>query len=113
MRLWVRDQGRPTPPEVSAPALSMGRASGRSPSTCSLYQHLPYDRLAEIFADVLGIPVSVGAITSDGCPGRRRPSGCSSRDVTDLLCDAPAVHFDETGACVEGSLALGPCGLER
>ena len=69
----------------------------------SVYQHVPYDRLAEIFADVLAMPVSVGAIkamVAEAGGGL----GLFLDVVTDLLRDAPAVHFDETGGRVEGSL---------
>lgn len=69
----------------------------------SVYQHLPYDRLAEIFADLLAMPVSVGAIktmVSEAGGGL----GLFLDVVADLLRDVPAVHFDETGGRVEGSL---------
>lgn len=92
----------PAPPEASAPAC-YGPGIRALAVYLSLYQHLPYDRLAEIFADVLGIPVSVGAITSMVAQAGGA-LGPFVSDVTDLLCDAPAVHFDETGARVEGSL---------
>ena len=101
----------PSPPEATAPAC-YGPGIRALAVYLSVYQHLPYDRLAEIFADVLGVPVSVGAITAMVAEAGGR-SGSSSDVVTDLLRDAPAVHFDETGARVEGSLALGPRGLER
>jgi transposase len=69
----------------------------------SVYQHVPYDRLGQIFSDVLSIPVSVGAIkamVAEAGGGL----GLFLSVVTDLLRDAPVVHFDETGARVEGSL---------
>ena len=69
----------------------------------SVYQHLPYDRLAEIFTDVLAMPVSVGAIkamVAEAGSGL----GLFVDVVTALLEDVPAVHFDETGGRVEGSL---------
>ena len=92
----------PAPPEATAPAC-YGPGIRALAVYLSLYQHLPYDRLAEIFADVVGIPVSVGAITSMvGEAGGAL--GLFVSVVTDLLRDAPAVHFDETGARVEGSL---------
>ena len=97
----MRDQGA-VPAEATAPAC-YGPGIRALAVYLSVYQHVPYDRLAEIFADVLCIPVSVGAITAmvaeaGGALGlfvSRR--GRSARD-------APAVHFDETGARVEGSL---------
>ena len=92
----------PAPPEATAPAC-YGPGIRALAVYLSLYQHVPYDRLAEIFADVMGIPVSVGAITSMVAQAGGA-LGLFVSVVTDLLCDAPAVHFDETGARVEGSL---------
>jgi transposase len=92
----------PAPPEATAPAC-YGPGIRALAVYLSVYQHVPYDRLAEIFADVVGIPVSVGAITAMvGEAGGAL--GLFVTVVTDLLRDAPAVHFDETGARVEGSL---------
>jgi transposase len=68
-----------------------------------VYQHVPEDRLAEIFADVVGLPVSLGAITSMVSEASG-VLGLFVSAVTDLLGDAPVVHFDETDARVEGSL---------
>ncbi|MHB1511330.1 MAG: IS66 family transposase [Acidimicrobiales bacterium] len=69
-----------------------------------MYQHLPYERMAELFSDVLGIGVSVGSlramVTEAG-----GALGLFSSVVRDLLKDAPAVHFDETGARVAARLA--------
>jgi transposase len=68
-----------------------------------VHQHLPFDRMAQLFADVLGAPVSVGALAQmvTEAAGAVTPF----LDVTpSLLHDAPAVHFDETGGRVEGSL---------
>jgi transposase len=90
------------PPEATAPAC-YGPGIRALAVYLSVYQHVPYDRLAEIFADVVGIPVSVGAITSMVAKAGGR-LGLFVSVVTDLLRDAPTVHFDETGARVEGSL---------
>jgi transposase len=90
------------PPEATAPAC-YGPGIRALAAYLSVYQHVPYDRLAEIFADVVGIPVSVGAITSMVAEAGGR-LGLFVSVVTDLLRDAPTVHFDETGARVEGSL---------
>jgi transposase len=90
------------PPEATAPAC-YGPGIRALAVYLSVYQHLPYDRLAEIFADVVGIPVSVGAITAMVSEAGG-VLGLFTSVVTDLLRDAPVVHFDETGARVEGSL---------
>jgi len=69
----------------------------------AVHQHLPFDRMAQLFADVLGAPVSVGALASmvTEAAGALPPFLGVTRA---LLHDAPAVHFDETGGRVEGSL---------
>lgn len=92
----------PPPPEATAPAC-YGPGIRALAVYLSIYQHVPYDRLAEIFADVVGIPVSVGAIASMVAEAGGA-LGLFVSVVTDLLRDCPAVHFDETGARVEGSL---------
>lgn len=92
----------PAPPEATAPAC-YGPGVRALAVYLSVYQHVPYDRLAEIFADVLSMPVSVGAIkamVAEAGGGL----GLFLDVVTELLKDAPAVHFDETGGRVEGSL---------
>ena len=69
----------------------------------AVHQHLPFDRMAQLFDDVLHAPVSVGALAQmvTEAAGATAPF----LDVTrSLLHDAPAVHFDETGGRVEGSL---------
>ena len=92
----------PAPNEATAPAC-YGPGVRALAVYLSVYQHLPYDRLAEIFTDVLAMPVSVGAIkamVAEAGSGL----GLFVDVVTALLEDAPAVHFDETGGRVEGSL---------
>ncbi len=69
----------------------------------AIYQHLPYDRLAELFSDVLGIPVSVGAL-SQMVAAAGSGLGLFTDTITDLLRDAPLVNFDETGARVKARL---------
>ena len=51
----------PAPNEATAPCVN-GPGVRALAVYLSVYQHLPYDRLAEIFTDVLAMPVSVGAI---------------------------------------------------
>ena len=90
------------PPEATAPAC-YGPGVRALAVYLSVYQHVPYERLAEIFCDLLHMPVSVGAIkTMVGEAGSGL--GLFLDVVTGLLRDAPAVHFDETGGRVEGSL---------
>jgi len=92
----------PAPPEATAPAC-YGPGVRALAVYVSVYQHVPYDRLAEIFADLLGMAVSVGAIKAMVAEAGGS-LGLFLDVVGDLLRDAPAVHFDETGGRVEGSL---------
>lgn len=69
----------------------------------AVYQHVPYERMAELFADILGMEISTGALVSMVADAGGR-LGLFLEVVADLLADAPAVHFDETGARVTGSL---------
>ena len=69
----------------------------------AVYQHLPYDRMAQLFADVVGIEVSVGALAQMVAEAGGA-LGFFSAVVRDLLQEARAVHFDETGARVSGRL---------
>lgn len=69
----------------------------------AIYQHLPYDRLARLFADVLHIEVSVGAIAQMVSEAGGALGGFAEV-IGELLRQAPAVHFDETGARVAGKL---------
>ena len=69
----------------------------------AVHQHLPYERMSQLFSDVLGIEVSVGALaTMVGEAGGMLGLFCET--VRDLLRDSPAVNFDETGGRVAGSL---------
>ena len=92
----------PSPPEATAPAC-YGPGIRALAVYLSVYQHLPYERLGEIFADVLGVGVSVGVITAMVAEAGGA-LGLFLDVVTDSLRDAPVVHFDETGGRVEGSL---------
>jgi hypothetical protein len=69
----------------------------------AVYQHLPYERMAELFSDVLGMEISTGALAAIVTDAGGR-LGLFLEVVKDLLVDAPAVHFDETGARVNASL---------
>jgi transposase len=90
------------PTEAIAPAC-YGPGVRAVAAYLAIYQHLPYDRMAQLFHDVLGIDVSVGALTSMVAEAGGA-LGLFTEVIRDLLIDAPAVHFDETGARVEGSL---------
>ena len=90
------------PREATAPAC-YGPGVRALVTYLAVYQHLPYDRLARLLADVLGIEVSVGAIAQMlGEAGGAL--GTFSEVIAELLKTAPAVHFDETGGRVAGRL---------
>ncbi len=54
----------------------------------SVYQHVLYDPICEIFADVLSIPISSRSIASTVSEGGGL-LGLFTETITDLLCDAP------------------------
>ncbi|MFZ0168186.1 MAG: IS66 family transposase [Candidatus Dormiibacterota bacterium] len=92
----------PAPKEATAPAC-YGQGVRSLAVYLAVHQHLPYDRMAGLFNDVLGIDISTGALAqmvaeAGGALGE------FTATLADLLCDAPVVHFDETGARVAGRL---------
>ncbi|HVC88966.1 MAG TPA: IS66 family transposase [Gaiellaceae bacterium] len=90
------------PAEATAPAC-YGPGVRALVAYLAVYQHLPYDRLARLLADVLRIEVSVGAIAQMvGEAGGAL--GTFSEVIAELLKMSPAVHFDETGGRVGGRL---------
>jgi len=90
------------PREATAPAC-YGPGVRAVAAYLAVYQHLPYDRMAQLFGDVLGIDVSVGAL-SQMVAEAGGALGLFTDVIRDLLIAAPAVNFDETGARVAGSL---------
>lgn len=63
--------------------------------------YIPYDRLAKISQDILGIPISQGTLVNIV-----HECGQSLKDsmayIKDQLKQSPVVHFDETGTRVKG-----------
>ncbi len=90
------------PKEATAPAC-YGPGVQALAAYLAVYQHLPYARMAQLFCDVLGMEISVGTLASMVADAGGR-LGLFCDVVKDLLTDAPAVHFDETGGRVAGSL---------
>ena len=90
------------PQEATAPAC-YGPGVRALACYLAIFQHIPYDRMAQFFSDVLGLSVSTGALVKMVHEGGSR-LGFFSDVVRDLLKEAPAVHFDETGARVTGRL---------
>jgi transposase len=86
------------PQEATAPAC-YGPGVRALACYLAIFQHIPYDRMAQFFSDVLGLSVSTGALVKMVHEGGGR-LGFFSDVVRDLLKEAPADHFDETGARV-------------
>jgi transposase len=92
------------PKEATAPACYGPRVRALA-VYLSVYQHLPYERLTEMFSDLLQIPVSSGAVVAMVKQAGSGPGlELFEQVVKDLICGSPAAHFDETGARVGGSL---------
>jgi transposase len=69
----------------------------------AVHQHLPMDRMAQLFGDVLGAPVSVGALAQMVTEAAEATTPFT--DATRLLLhEADVVHFDETGGRAAGRL---------
>ena len=69
----------------------------------AVHQHLPFDRMAQLFSDVLSAPVSVGALAQMVTEAAEATT--SFTDATRLLLqEAEVVHFDETGGRAAGRL---------
>lgn len=92
----------PAPAEATAPAC-YGYSVRALACYLAVYQHLPYDRMAQLFSDVAGIDISVGALAQMVAEAGGA-LGLFSETVRDLLQEAPAVNFDETGGRVAGRL---------
>lgn len=91
------------PNAASAPAV-YGPGVRALAAYLAVHQHLPLERTAQFFGDVLGQEVSVGAISkmiSEAAEGTTE----FTEHVRLLLRTADTVHFDETGARVNGRLA--------
>ena len=75
----------------------------------AVYEHLPYERMAEPFSDRFGIEISVGALAKMVTEAGRL-LGIFTDVVADLLRFAPAVHFDETHKR-RGKVAIDAMGI--
>lgn len=67
------------------------------------YQLLPYERIAELFADLFGAPLSAGTLFA-----AQQSASASVEPVLACIragvCQSAVGHFDETGLRVQGSL---------
>ena len=90
------------PRTATAPAC-YGPSARALAAYLAVHQHLPMDRMAQLFSDVLGAPVSVGALAQMVTEAAEATE--PFLDATRLLLhDAPVVHFDETGGRAVGRL---------
>ncbi|HVC71292.1 MAG TPA: IS66 family transposase [Acidimicrobiales bacterium] len=90
------------PAEATAPA-AYGHGVRALTSYLAVHQHLPYGRMAELFSDLLGIEISVGALAQMVAEAGELTEPFTD-EVRYLLRRADAVHFDETGGRVAGKL---------
>ncbi len=90
------------PREAIAPAC-YGPSVRALAAYLAVHQHLPMDRMAQLFSDVLGAPVSVGAL-ANMVTEAADATGPFLEATRRLLRDAPVVHFDETGGRATGRL---------
>jgi transposase len=90
------------PAEATAPA-AYGHGVRALASYLAVHQHLPYKRMAELFSDLLGIEISVGALAQMVAEAGELTEPFTD-EVRCLLRQADAVHFDETGGRVAGQL---------
>jgi len=90
------------PAEATAPA-AYGHGVRALAAYLAVHQHLPYGRMAELFSDLLGIEVSVGALAQMVAEAGEL-TGPFTDEIQYLLRRADAVHFDETGGRVAGKL---------
>ena len=68
------------------------------------YQHLPYERAAELLSDWLGAPVSVGSLqawVAEGAEGLEQ----FLEEIRSQLERSEVAHFDETGRRIAGRLS--------
>ena len=90
------------PPEATAPVCYGPRIRALGVYLVS-YQHLPYERAAEILSDWAGAPISVGTLqtfVAQGAEGLEE----FLEEIRSRLTGADVVHFDETGGRIEGRL---------
>jgi transposase len=91
------------PPRAATAPACYGPGIRALAAYLAVHQHLPYDRMSQLFSDAFGIAISTGALVA-----MVTEAGGSLGEFTDALrdrlADAPVVHFDETGGRVEGSL---------
>ncbi len=67
------------------------------------YALLSYDRAAELFEDLFGVPLSAGTLVNIDRETGKRLEEVNER-IKEAISDSPIVHFDETGMRISGKL---------
>ena len=68
------------------------------------YALLPYERAAELFEDLFGVPLSAGTLVRIDREVAGRLEEVNERIKENIIRSSAAVHFDETGMRIEGKL---------
>lgn len=95
-----RTQTADFPDNIKAP-IQYGNNVHALISYLSVYQAIPYKRLAAMFADVLHIPISEGTISNVLNRSAERATAVYDR-IKENIRNSPVVGSDETGAKVKG-----------
>jgi len=90
------------PAGVLAPAQYGPRLRALGVYVC-VFQHLPYDRAAQLLGDLAGAAVSTGTLANWVAVAAAGLCDFDER-LRELLVAAPVAHFDETGARIAGRL---------
>jgi transposase len=90
------------PSEVSAP-VQYGPGVQALGVYLGVYQHVPFERTAQMLADCFGASLSTGTLTAAQTACAAGLSNVTE-SIRQQLIAAPVAHFDETGARVEGGL---------
>jgi transposase len=90
------------PASVSAPTQYGSNLRALGTYLC-IYQHLPYDRAAQLLSDWLGAPVATGTLVNLVAEASVRVTPALDV-IREQIIAAPVVHADETGSRVEASL---------
>jgi len=88
------------PAGVQAP-VQYGNGAQALVSYLGAFQMIPCERIAELFADLFGFPMSAGTVSNILMKGGQY-SGPSVARIEQGLRGAPVVHADETGASLGG-----------
>ena len=88
------------PDHIPVSPASYGESIQALATYLSVYQLLPYQRMAELINDFFGLPLSVGTLCS---MNKRTYNACEemSEQIKETIAQSSVVHFDETGCRVK------------